>query len=64
MSTMRSVNHIHAGMMICSHLLKEMLFGAEMSNISRDLVYDMMEFDNEEITTKVTRDPIKFNLVF
>ena len=24
----------------------------------------MMEFDNEEITTKVTRDPSEFNLVF
>ena len=28
------------------------------------LFYDMMEFDNEEITTKVTRDPSEFNLVF
>ena len=28
------------------------------------LVYDMMEFDNEDITTKVTRFPSKFNLVF
>ncbi|MGB0826302.1 MAG: hypothetical protein ACPGTT_00275 [Candidatus Poseidoniaceae archaeon] len=28
------------------------------------LFYDMMEFDNEEITTSVTRDPSEFNLVF
>ena len=28
------------------------------------LFYDMMEFDNEEITTQVTRDPGEFNLVF
>ena len=28
------------------------------------LFYDMMEFDNEEITTKVTRNPSEFNLVF
>ena len=28
------------------------------------LFYDMMEFDNEDITTKVTRDPSEFNLVF
>ena len=28
------------------------------------LFYDMMEFDNEDITTKVTRDSSEFNLVF